>query len=224
MQFFQDAHPVSADGLDAEMHQFRNLAYGISGRDQAHHPVALVGRCLDNTGDLGNKPFRQTLRDIGMNRIVRASDIRIALRLRQAKETATIRSAGDRDFDRMVFRRIPQAEENSRPRTALACRRSLCTPLSVVSSAARSGDFMEQPWLRSSANSRSPETARWSIKLPDTVPPGPHDVVIIVSEETTYKMSSDSNAEELMRFAGTIQSFSRIDGLEYQRHIRAEWE
>ncbi|MDQ3774209.1 MAG: hypothetical protein M3461_07520 [Pseudomonadota bacterium] len=63
------------------------------------------------------------------------------------------------------------------------------------------------------------------IKLPDTLPPGPYEVVVIVREETTTdRTSSDSNAEELMRFAGTIQSFSGIDGLEYQRHIRAEWE
>ena len=62
------------------------------------------------------------------------------------------------------------------------------------------------------------------IKLPDTVPPGPYEVVVIVREETTDRTPSDSNAEELMRFAGTIQSFSGIDGLEYQRHIRAEWE
>jgi len=69
-----------------------------------------------------------------------------------------------------------------------------------------------------------PEDRTVVIKLPDTVPPGPHEVVVIVGEATTDGISSDSNAEELMRFAGTIQSFSGIDGLEYQRHIRAEWE
>ncbi len=69
-----------------------------------------------------------------------------------------------------------------------------------------------------------PEDRTLVIKLPDTVPSGPHEVVVIVREETIDRTSSDSNAEELMRFAGTIQSFSGIDGLEYQRHIRAEWE
>ncbi|MGH8510665.1 MAG: hypothetical protein ACREU9_09610 [Gammaproteobacteria bacterium] len=69
-----------------------------------------------------------------------------------------------------------------------------------------------------------PEDRTLVIKLPDTVPPGAHEVVVIVGEETTEGISSDSNAEELMRFAGTIQSFSGIDGLEYQRHIRVEWE
>lgn len=69
-----------------------------------------------------------------------------------------------------------------------------------------------------------PEDRMLVNKLPDAVPPGLHEVVVIVSEETTDRSSSDSNAEELMRFAGTIQSFSGIDGLEYQRHIRAEWE
>ncbi|MFH0341581.1 MAG: hypothetical protein ACHBNF_05490 [Chromatiales bacterium] len=69
-----------------------------------------------------------------------------------------------------------------------------------------------------------PEDRTVVIKLRDTVPPGPHEVVVIVDEETTDGISFASNAEELMRFAGTIQSFSGIDGLEYQRHIRVEWE
>ena len=69
-----------------------------------------------------------------------------------------------------------------------------------------------------------PEDRTLVIKLPDTVPPGPHEVVVIVSEDTTDGIYSDSNAEELVRLAGTIQCFSGIDGLEYQRRIRAEWE
>jgi len=69
-----------------------------------------------------------------------------------------------------------------------------------------------------------PEDRTLIIKLPDTVPPGPHEVVVTIREDTSDPISSSSNAEELMRFAGTIRSFSQIDGLEYQRQIRTEWE
>lgn len=69
-----------------------------------------------------------------------------------------------------------------------------------------------------------PEDRTLVIKVPETVPPGPHEVVLILSEQTTEAIPADSNAEALMRFAGTFRSFAGVDGLEYQRHIRAEWE
>ena len=69
-----------------------------------------------------------------------------------------------------------------------------------------------------------PEDRTLVIQLPDTVPPGPHEVVVTISEDTAGRIASSSNAEELMRFARTIPSLSRIDGLEYQRRMRAEWE
>jgi hypothetical protein len=69
-----------------------------------------------------------------------------------------------------------------------------------------------------------PEDRTVVIKVPETVTPGPHEVVLILREQTTENIAADSNSEALMRFAGTIRSFAGIDGLEYQRHIRAEWE
>lgn len=69
-----------------------------------------------------------------------------------------------------------------------------------------------------------PEDRTLVIKVPETVTPGPHEVVLVLSEQTTDTVSPDSNAEALMRFAGTIRSFVGVDGLEYQRLIRAEWE
>jgi len=69
-----------------------------------------------------------------------------------------------------------------------------------------------------------PEDRTLIIKVPETVSPGPHEVVLILSGQTTKAVPADSNAEALMRFAGTIRSFAEIDGLEYQRQVRAEWE
>lgn len=63
-----------------------------------------------------------------------------------------------------------------------------------------------------------PEDRTLVIKVPETVQPGPHEVVVILSEETTNSIPVDSNAEALMGFAGTLRSFAGIDGLEYQRH------
>lgn len=67
-----------------------------------------------------------------------------------------------------------------------------------------------------------PEDRTLVIKVPEMVTPGPHGVVLILNEQTSE--TAASNAEALMRFAGTIRSFAGIDGREYQRHMRAEWE
>jgi len=62
-----------------------------------------------------------------------------------------------------------------------------------------------------------------TIKLPDTVRLGRHELVIVLDENEAAKISSNSNTKTLMEFAGTIPAFNRMDGLEYQREVRAEW-
>jgi hypothetical protein len=62
-----------------------------------------------------------------------------------------------------------------------------------------------------------------TIKLPESVSPGRHELVIVVEENETAKIGAESNAEALMEFAGTIAAFKRIDGVEFQREVRAEW-
>lgn len=61
-----------------------------------------------------------------------------------------------------------------------------------------------------------------TIKLPESVRPGRHELVIVVEENEMAK--ADSNAEALMEFAGTVAAFKRVDGVEYQREVRAEWD
>jgi hypothetical protein len=62
-----------------------------------------------------------------------------------------------------------------------------------------------------------------TIKLPESVRPGRHELVIVVEENETAKIGSESNAEALMEFAGAIPTFKQVDGVEFQREVRAEW-
>ena len=58
-----------------------------------------------------------------------------------------------------------------------------------------------------------------TIKLPEEVNPGQHELVIILDQKT----GQPTNAKKLMQFAGAIGAFNKIDGVAYQREIRSEW-
>jgi hypothetical protein len=62
-----------------------------------------------------------------------------------------------------------------------------------------------------------------TIKLPEGVPEGRHDLVVVLDEKESEKNPAKSHAEELMQFAGTVTAFKEIDGVTYQREIRSEW-
>lgn len=57
-----------------------------------------------------------------------------------------------------------------------------------------------------------------TIKLPETVRLGRHEMVIVLEENAT-----DTNAKMLMQFAGAVTAFNGVDGVEYQKKIRSEW-
>ena len=57
-----------------------------------------------------------------------------------------------------------------------------------------------------------------TIKLPETVRLGRHQLVIVLEENAAGK-----NAKMLMQFAGTVTAFNGIDGVEYQKKVRSEW-
>ena len=57
-----------------------------------------------------------------------------------------------------------------------------------------------------------------TIQLPETVRLGRHELVIVLEEN-----DADTNANALMKFAGTVAAFNGIDGAEYQKKIRSEW-
>lgn len=61
-----------------------------------------------------------------------------------------------------------------------------------------------------------------TFKLPETVHLGRHELVV-VEENASDRIQTDSNAQALMQFAGTVAAFKQTDGLEYQQAIRAEW-
>lgn len=62
-----------------------------------------------------------------------------------------------------------------------------------------------------------------TIKLPETVRLGRHELVIVLEENDADKNSADTNAKTLMRFAGSVTAFNGVDGVEYQQKIRSEW-
>ena len=62
-----------------------------------------------------------------------------------------------------------------------------------------------------------------TFKLPETILPGPHELVGGIEEGGSGRIKGDSNAQALMQFAGTVAAFKQVDGVEYQREVRAEW-
>lgn len=60
-----------------------------------------------------------------------------------------------------------------------------------------------------------------TIKLPETVRVGRHELVIVLEENDAGK--TDTNAKLLRQFAGSISAFNEIDGIEYQKQVRSEW-
>lgn len=58
-----------------------------------------------------------------------------------------------------------------------------------------------------------------SIQLPDDIKPGEHEFIIIVDQTLTTPADKECN---LMDFSGTVDW--SVDGLEYQRQSRGEWE
>ena len=62
-----------------------------------------------------------------------------------------------------------------------------------------------------------------TFKLPETVLPGRHELVVVIEEGESGRIKADSNAQALMQFAGSVAAFKQIDGVEFQREVRTEW-
>lgn len=62
-----------------------------------------------------------------------------------------------------------------------------------------------------------------TFKLPETVRLGRHELVVVLEEDVPARIKAGSNSQALMQFAGSVAAFKQIDGVEYQREVRAEW-
>jgi hypothetical protein len=62
-----------------------------------------------------------------------------------------------------------------------------------------------------------------TIKLPETVRLGRHELVLVLEESDADKNVADTNATMLMQFAGVVTAFNGVDGVEYQQKVRSEW-
>ncbi len=63
-----------------------------------------------------------------------------------------------------------------------------------------------------------------SIKLPEHVRPGLHNIVVVLDEKEQEQTASNKGSKHLMNFAGKVKSFKNVDGVTYQRQIRNEWK
>lgn len=62
-----------------------------------------------------------------------------------------------------------------------------------------------------------------TIKLPETVSLGRHALVLVLQETDTDINKAATNTKTLMRLADTITAFNGVDGVEYQKKVRSEW-
>ena len=61
-----------------------------------------------------------------------------------------------------------------------------------------------------------------TIKLPETVRLGRHELVIVLEEDNIGGNLEDTSAA-LMYFGGAVAAFRGVDGVEYQNRVRSEW-
>jgi hypothetical protein len=62
-----------------------------------------------------------------------------------------------------------------------------------------------------------------TIKLPEEVPSGRHDLVIVLDEKESGKKPGNSDSRKLMLYSKAVAAFNNIDGVAYQRKLRSEW-
>ena len=58
---------------------------------------------------------------------------------------------------------------------------------------------------------------------PETVAVGRHALVIVLEENHADKKIAVANTNSLMQFAGSVTAFNGVDGVEYQKKVRSEW-
>lgn len=68
-----------------------------------------------------------------------------------------------------------------------------------------------------------PEERTLVVKLPDSIQPGTHEVMVIV-DEVEAKPSRAGQGGGLMRFSGAIPSLANVDGVAVQQAMREEWQ
>ncbi len=59
-----------------------------------------------------------------------------------------------------------------------------------------------------------------ALRLPSTIAPGIHELVVIIDEHAATR--ENTQADALMKFAGAWKKNGH-DSVDYQRHIREEW-
>lgn len=67
-----------------------------------------------------------------------------------------------------------------------------------------------------------PDERTLTVKLPDSIQPGTHEVMVII-DEAEARVSHVVQGG-LMRFAGSIPSLADVDGVAAQRAMREKWQ
>jgi len=62
-----------------------------------------------------------------------------------------------------------------------------------------------------------------TIKLPETIHLGRYELLIVLEKNDAGINAENTNAKQIMKFAGAVTAFAGIDGVEYQKKVREEW-
>jgi|CXWL01.1.fsa_nt_gi hypothetical protein len=68
-----------------------------------------------------------------------------------------------------------------------------------------------------------PEERTLTVRLPDSIQPGAHEVMLIIDEAVARPTLAVAQGG-LMQFSGTAPSLAGVDGLAAQQALRAEWQ
>ncbi len=66
----------------------------------------------------------------------------------------------------------------------------------------------------------SKEHTAW-LRLPDEVQPGPHELVVVLASAEAAPAADNSAA--LQGLSGSVEVFQKIDPMQVQNRLRAEW-
>jgi hypothetical protein len=67
-----------------------------------------------------------------------------------------------------------------------------------------------------------PQERTITVRLPDQVEPGAHELVLVFNQSTSGQ-AVPGHVQDLMKLSGAVPAFSTVDGVVWQRSLRDEW-
>ncbi|MEO5348676.1 MAG: hypothetical protein H7836_03400 [Magnetococcus sp. YQC-3] len=67
-----------------------------------------------------------------------------------------------------------------------------------------------------------PQERTITVRLPDQVEPGTHELVLVFNQSTSVQ-AVPGHLQDLMQLSGAVPAFATVDGVVWQRSLRDEW-